>query len=129
MLPFDMTPAMDEFITAITCFDEVSTVEHFEQVPSKTPDYVIAGVLIPPTDSNLTLFEEGEIREGALILYTYSTVNLYFHDIHGVSDPQRQTFVRFNGDIYRIKGLSPRGHDGLHKKWTVTRYAERQSNN
>lgn len=125
MLPFDMTPVLDEFITAVTCFDETSSIVDFEEQSVKGSNYVIAGVLIPPTDLDLNLFEEGEIRSGAMVLYTYSTVTLYFHDVGSSTGQQKQTFVRFNGDIYRIKGLSPRSHDGLHKKWTMVRYVER----
>jgi len=128
-LPYDMTPVLDEFLTAVVCFDETSTMENFELKPVVGPEYVIAGVLIPPTDLDLQLFDEGEIRDGAMTLYTYSTVTLHFHDWGSVDGEQRQTFVKFNGDIYRIKGLSPRGHDGLHKKWTMVRYVERKSNN
>ena len=126
-LPFDMTPVLDEFLTAVTCYDLVTRVENYEAVGVQEADYVIAGVLLPPTDSDLGLFEEGEIREGAMTLYTYSTVTLYFHDMGPASGEQRQTFVRFNGDVYRIKGISPRGHDGLHKKWLMTRYVERHT--
>ena len=125
MLPFDMTPVLDEFITAVTCFDETSQIVDFEQKPVRGPNYIIAGVLIPPTDLDLNLFDEGEIRSGAMVLYTYSTVTLYYHDVGPADAEQKQTFVRFNGDIYRIKGLSPRSHDGLHKKWTMVRYVER----
>lgn len=126
MLPFDMTPVLDEFITAVTCFDESSQMVDFELKEVQGPDYVIAGTLIPPTDLDLQLFDEGEIREGAMVLYTYSTVTLYYHDVGSATGEQKQTFVRFNGDIYRIKGLSPRSHDGLHKKWTMVRYVERK---
>ena len=126
-LPFDMTPVLDEFLTAVTCYDLVTRVENYEAVGVQEADYVIAGVLLPPTDSDLGLFEEGEIREGAMTLYTYSTVTLYFHDMGPANGEQRQTFVRFNGDVYRIKGISPRGHDGLHKIWLMTRYVERHN--
>lgn len=125
MLPYDMTPVLDEFITTIVCYDIESQMVDYELKPIQGPDYVIYGVLIPPTDLDLQLFEEGEIRDGAMILYTYSTVNLYFHDMASPAEKQKQTFIRFNGDVYRIKGLSPRSHDGLHKKWTMTRYVKR----
>lgn len=125
-LPYDMTPVLDEFITAVVCFDEISTFVDFEQQVVQGKDYVVAGVLIPPTDLDLELFEEGEIRAGAMVLYTYSTVNLHYHDVGQENEEQKQTFIRFNGDIYRIKGLSPRSHDGLHKKWTMVRYVERK---
>lgn len=125
MLPYDMTPVLDEFMTVVTCFDKMSEMVDYELKSVQSSDYSVFGVLIPPTDLDLQLFEEGEIRDGAMVLYTYSTVNLYFHDMGSPAEKQRQTFVRFNGDIYRIKGLSPRSHDGLHKKWTMTRYVER----
>lgn len=127
-LPYDMTPVLDEFLTAVTCYDVVSTVENYEVVDTQQPDYVIAGVLLPPTDSDLGFFDEGEIREGAMTLYTYSTVNLHFHDIGPAQVSQKQTFVRFNGDVYRIKGISPRQHDGLHVKWLMSRYVKRSNN-
>ena len=127
-LPFDMTPVLDEFLTSLTCFDMVTEIVNYEAVETQQPDYVIAGVLLPPTDLDLGLFDEGEIREGAMTLYTYSTVTLYFHDVGSSEVNQRQTFVRFNGDTYRIKGISPRGHDGLHKKWILTRYVKRSNN-
>lgn len=126
-LPLDMTPVLDEFLTAVTCYDLVTTVENYEAKEVQEADYVIAGVLLPPTDSDLALFEEGEIREGAMTLYVYSTVTLYFHDVGPSTSSQRQTFVRFNGDVYRIKGISPRGHDGLHKKYLMSRYYERHN--
>lgn len=124
-LPFDMTPVLDEFLTAVTCYDLVTTVVNYEAKEVQEADYVIAGVLLPPTDLDLALFEEGEMREGAMTLYTDSTVHLHFHDVGPVSVSQRQTFVRFNGDVYRIKGISPRGHDGLHIKYLMSRYYER----
>ena len=126
-LPFDMTPVLNEFLTAVICYDLVSRVDDYEVKEIQGNDYVIAGVLLPPTDSDLGLFDEGEIREGAMTLYTYSTVTLYFHDIGPSTGEQKQTFVRFNGDVYRVKGISPRGHDGLHKKWILTRYVKRNS--
>lgn len=124
-LPLDMTEVLDEFITAIVCYNETSTKIDFEFKPVKGSNYQIAGVLIPPTNQDLNLFEEGEIRSGALVLYTYSTTVLYFHDITAPSAEAKQTYVVFNGDTYRIKGLSPRSHDGLHKKWTLVRCIER----
>lgn len=125
MLPFDMGPVLNEFLTLITCYDVESVMSDYELQKIQGPDYSIAGVLIPPTDLDIAMFDEGEIRQGAMILYTYSTTKLFYQDMQNQQDRQKQTFVRFNGDIYRIKGMSPRAHDGLHYKWTMTRYVER----
>lgn len=126
MLPYDLSVVLCHFLRPVVCFDEFGKMENFEFVKTKSEKYSVLGVLIPPTDSDLQLFDEGELQTGSMILYTGSNVNLYFHDLIQKDQPEaRQTYVCFQGRTYRIKGCSNRAEDGLHKKWTMVRYVER----
>lgn len=122
-LPYNVARILPYFYRKIRAYDLVGGVDGYQAVMSRTPEYTFIGVMIPPTDKDLSLFDEGEMAQGAMVLYVKKNVRLYMGDaIELPGEGTRQTIVLFDGDEYRVKGYSNRSEDGLHRKYTLTRY-------
>lgn len=127
MIPISIVEVLDEFLRQITAYDETaSIIDYKRRDPIVSPDYVFPGVLIPPTDNDLQLFDEGDIKQGAIVIYSRGT-ELFYTDIQSPTASQKQTYVRFEGSVYRIKSGSPRMSDGLYRKYGAVRYIKRST--
>jgi hypothetical protein len=125
MIPFDMLPVLDEFIRRITAYDEVTGIIDYKMRNKTTgADYTFAGVLIPPSDEDLQLLDEGDIKAGSIVVYTRGK-ELFFTDVQNKSANQRQTFIKHDSKIYRIKSGSNRTEDGLYRKYMAVRQVVR----
>ena len=126
-LPYAVNRVLSFFLRRVEAYDLVYQAgEGFSAEVNRTPKYAFSGVLIPPTDKDLQLFDEGELANGAMILYVNKDVKLHFNDAADPGDVMRQTIVLFDGDEYRVKGYSNRSADGLHRKYTMVRYMPRR---
>lgn len=122
-LPYNVDRVLPYFYRAIRAYDLISEIGGYSARQTKSEPYTFIGVLIPPTDKDLELFDEGELASGAMTLYVHSTVKLHMGD--GVASPDatwRQTIIQYDGDEYRVKSYSNRSQDGLHRKYGVVRY-------
>jgi len=125
-IPINMVPVLDRFIRKVTAFDEVSSIVDYKSRDAVAEsDYWFPGVLIPPSDSDLQMLEEGDIQAGTIIVYTRGK-RLFFTDIQGEGSSTRQSYVRHNGDIYRIKSEMNRIDDGLYRKYIAVKYILRK---
>lgn len=122
-LPYNVARILPYFNRTVEAYDLIGEFVDYEMKVSKSEPYTIIGTLIPPTDKDLNLFDEGEIASGAMVLYVNSSVKLSVADgFETATEPFRQTIIKFDGDEYRIKGYSNRATDGLHRKYTMVRY-------
>ena len=128
-IPYNVARVITYFQRKIDAYDLVCEIVDHECVVTKQKPYSFIGVLIPPTDKDLQLFDEGEIANGAMVLYVKDTIKLNMCDsISTVTPGQKQTIVLFDGDEYRVKSYSNRSSDGLHRKYGVVRYIPERSN-
>lgn len=128
-IPYNVSRVLTYFQRRIQAYDIVGSLSDYEFSKTYSQPYSFVGVLIPPTNKDLSLFDEGELATGALVVYVPKTVTLHMADaVTSVQNEQRQTIVLFDGDEYRVKGLSNRDSDGLHKKYTLVRFMEGRTN-
>lgn len=122
-IPYNVARILPYFNRVVKAYDLIGELVDFKMSVRKSDVYSIVGTLIPPTDKDLNLFDEGEIAGGAMVLYVNSSVKLYVADaFENATEEFRQTIILFDGDEYRIKGYSNRAADGLHRKYTMVRY-------
>lgn len=128
-LPFDVSRVLNYFTRRILAYDITCEKKDFEVKKTNGADYYFPGVIQPPTDKEIQLFDEGELASGAIIVYVKSNVNLYVADVLSSSTvPWKQTIIKHGGDEFRIKGVSNRDFDGCHKKYTAVRFIKERSN-
>lgn len=125
--PFNMGPVLNRLIREVRAFDREGSLVDFEYQESSGPtrDYIFGGVLIPPNENDLNLFEEGEIRQGVMLCYVSAPRILYFHDMVSPDSIVRQTYIRNGPDVYRVKNAAQRTADGLYVKYTLVRMVVR----
>lgn len=122
-LPYNVSRVLSFFNRKVIAYDLVGQIVDYKMQVSKSNQYSFLGVLIPPTDSDLTLFDEGERQVGAMVLYVGKNVELSIADsMSSNQKPFRQTIIIFKGNEYRVRGCSDREEDGLHRKYTLVRY-------
>ena len=127
-LPYNVARILPYFNRAVEAYDLIGELVNYKIQVRKGEPYKVIGTLIPPTDKDLNLFDEGEIASGAMVLYVNCAVKLYVADgFENATEEFRQTIIKFDGDTYRIKGYSNRAADGLHRKYTMVRYFEGRS--
>jgi len=127
-LPYNLSRVLGFFQRTIQAYDIVGGIVDHEFTQTSTESYSFVGVLIPPTDKDLNLFDEGELANGAMVLYVSNSVQLHVNDaIANQGQTMRQTIVVFDNDRFRVKGQSNRSSDGLHRKYTLVRYLEERS--
>lgn len=128
-IPYNVSRVLSYFQRRVSAYDLYGEIKDHAYVLLATSPYTFAGVLIPPTDQDLQLFDEGELSAGAMILYVVSNIKLNIaDDISQLTDEIRQTIVQFDGRDYRVKGQSNRKDDGIHRKYTLVRYMGKRSN-
>lgn len=121
-LPYNVSRVLSFFNRRIFAYDLIGTTKDFRTQVLKGEKYSFLGVLIPPTDTELNLFDEGERASGAMVLYVNHKVELFMNDSKKPGEDFKQTIIIFRGHEYRVKGCSDRCEDGLHRKYTVVRY-------
>ena len=127
-MPYNVDRVLPYFYRRINAYDLISAIDGYRTSQVKGEPYTFIGVLIPPTDKDLELFDEGEIAQGAMTLYVKSTVKLYMGDAIPSKDAEwRQTIVVYDGDEYRVKSYSNRSVDGNHRKYGLVRYVPGRS--
>lgn len=131
-LPYNVAIVLRYFLRRITAYDlTIDYVDH-EAKTTKGPEYHFSGVLLPPTDKDINLFDEGELANGAMTLYVNKRIKLHINSELEwgetfLSRQRKQTIILFDGDEYRVKGYSNRSDDGIHRKYTLVRYIDGRS--
>lgn len=119
-----MREVLDEFLRRITAFDRTDTIDDHDLKTVVGSDYTFAGVLLPTSDDDLQLLDEGEIKGGSLTVYTRGK-QLFFKDVQAEEATAKQTFIRNRDNIYRIKTEADRTDDGMYRKYIAVRFFER----
>ena len=120
-----MLPVLDEFLRRVTAYDETTGIVDYKMRNKVTgADYTFAGVLIPPSDEDLQILDEGDIKAGSIVIYTRGK-ELFFTDVQSKEADQRQTFIKHDGKVYRIKTSMNRIEDGLYRKYMAVRQVTR----
>lgn len=123
-IPIDVREVLDEFLRRITAFDRSDTIEDHDLKTVGGPDYTFAGVLIPTSEDDLQLLDEGEIKSGSITVFTRGK-QLFFKDIQAAEATAKQTFIRNRDNIYRVKTEADRTDDGMYRKYIAVRFVER----
>lgn len=123
-LPMDMREVLDEFLRKITAFDRTDSIVDHQTASTVGADYTFAGVLLPTSDEDLQLLDEGEIKNGNITVYTRG-LQLYFKDIQEPTATAKQSFIKDRDRVYRIKAETDRTEDGMYRKYVATRYIDR----
>lgn len=126
-IPYNMTPCLTAFLRKMTAYDETGMImdDGTYHIQKRNPEYTIYGVLIPPKNDSLLFQEMGEIKTGTMILYTYKNVILFFHDAVKIGEEQIQSYIVYRDAVYRVVGMSPRNEDGVHMKYILQKYVNR----
>lgn len=123
-LPMDMREVLDEFLRKITAFDRTDSIVDHQTASTIGADYTFAGVLLPTSEEDLQLLDEGEIKNGNITIYTRNK-QLFFKDIQAPTATAKQTFIKDRDKVYRIKTEMDRSEDGLYCKYVATRHIDR----
>ena len=116
----DMREVLDEFLRKITAYDRSDSIVDHQLSSSNGQDYTFAGVLLPTSDEDLQLLDEGEIKNGNITVYTRGK-QLFFKDIQSPDETAKQTFIYHNNKVFRIKTESDRTDDGMFIKYIAVR--------
>jgi len=122
MLPYNVTPVLDRFLRAVTAYEEIGVMTDHKLNTSKRSDYKFGGVIVPTTDTELQLLPEGEVKSGAMTVYVRAPRKLYMNDVQNEKSISRQSYIKEDGMIYKVKVESPRFGDGLYRKYICTRW-------
>lgn len=99
------------FSQAVTCYDQVSTRVNGRTQKTVEADRTIRAVIQPPGKDDVQRLPEGFLARGGLLMEVISgTVSFYDDRSYDASNPNRQTFVRFNGELYIVMGNEPFDH-------------------
>jgi hypothetical protein len=123
-LPMDMREVLDEFLRKITAFDRTDSIVDHETSSSTGADYTFAGVLLPTSEEDLQLLDEGEIKNGNITIYTRGK-QLFFKDVQAPAATAKQTFIKDRDKVYRIKSEADRTEDGMYYKYFATKHIDR----
>ena len=116
--------AANLFSKAIIAYDEVSTRAAGRTSKVTDPDRAIYGVIQPPGANDVIRLPEGFIADGGLMMeITAGTVSFYDDRSNNPATENRQTYVRFQGEVWIVKGLEPFDHynQGI-KYYQLTKY-------
>ncbi len=127
MIPLPVNRAVSMFSQKITAYDTEGSYVNHEWIDATGDDYTFAGKIAPASDKELELFEQGDISSGVLMVHVLSGVTLHFKDTNQTSIEGTQTYIRHQGDVWRIKPISNRSNDGAHKRYGAVRYIERRA--
>lgn len=103
-LPLPLACAADFFSEAITVFDCTSVKEVGRWVDTPGDDYTISGVIQTHDEKGVQFDRDGSISQGTLMLHTRAT--LYAYDLSQDGQTSLQTYVRYQGDVWRLSRLT-----------------------
>lgn len=88
------------FKTSWTAYDETATRIKGRAVRVQEPDRIVVGTIQPAGNKQQTMLPDGANSDGALSIFTNEA--LYSYDATQNAEIQRQTFVRFEGEVWKI---------------------------
>jgi len=126
MLPLNTGIAVDLFSQKIIPFDVTKELINHEWVDTQGDDYILNGKIAMNIDKDLQIKDNGDIAKGIAIVYL-TKGELHFNDIETENDSEIliQSFVRYRGDIWRVKYYKDRTEDGGYRKYGCVRYKKR----
>lgn len=126
MLPLGLDIAVSMFSLPISFRELTGSYVDREWVEVETDSGKFSGRIAPATDDDSELFEEGEVSSGAKVIHVVGTTELFFPDVNETAEKKKQTYIDFQGDVWRVKSVSNRSHDGSHKRYGAVRHMVRQ---
>jgi hypothetical protein len=103
-LPLPLACAADFFSETITVYDVVATKSIGRWVGTPGEDYTISGVIQTKDERGIKFDSDGAISQGTLMLHTRATLSAY--DVSQDGQTLTQTFVRYQGDVWRLSRLT-----------------------
>mgnify|MGYP003629976293 CR=1 FL=1 len=114
--------AVGIFGQTIPVYEETSSrTKGRANAPTVAADRNIFGVIQPLTDKKQDQRPTGAKTAGELVLQTAADV--YYRDVtQGGSREQRQTFVRHQGEIWRVTGPQDWSNHSGQRRFALTKY-------
>lgn len=114
--------AVGMFGQAVTVYDETSSrVKGRTQAPTVGADRSIFGVIQPLTDKLQRQRPTGAKTDGQLVLQTADVV--YYRDVvQGGARETRQTFVRHQGEVWRVVGPQNWTNHSGKQRYSLAKY-------
>ncbi len=111
----------------ITVYEETSSrTKGRANAPVVSADRTIFGVIQPLTDKRQDQRPTGSKTAGELVLQTADAV--YYRDVvQGGAREQRQTFVRHQGEIWRVTGPQNWTNHSGKRRFVLTKYVRDDS--
>lgn len=105
-LPLPLGGAADFFSEKIVVYDVVGTKSDVggRWVNTAGEDYTISGVIQTHDEKAIQFDADGSISQGTLMLHT--RFNLSAYDLSQDGQTTLQTFVRYQGDVWRLSRLT-----------------------
>lgn len=116
--------AANLFTIPIVAYDQVSTRTGGRTSHATEDDRTIYGVIQPPGHNDALRLPEGFLADGGLLMeVTAGDVSFYDDRSNTPTTENRQTYVRFQGEVWLVKGLEPFDHynQGI-KYYQLTKY-------
>ena len=110
---------------SITIFDTVKALVRGEDEQTQEADRIVQGTITSPSGRDLQMLEAGEIANGSIIVHIFSNDMIYMSDVNSTEVTTRQTFVRYDDSIWRIKQRMPRVHHGQYRRYIAVKYVDR----
>lgn len=103
-LPLPLACASDFFSEKITVFDMTSEKAVGRWIDTPGEDYTISGVIQTHDEKGVQFDSDGSLSQGTLMLHTRA--NLKAYDVSQDGQTKTQTFVRYQGDVWRLSRLT-----------------------
>lgn len=104
-LPLPLGGAADFFAEKIVVYDVVGTKNDVGRwVNTPGDDYIISGVIQTKDEKGIQFDSDGSISQGTLMLHTRFDLSAY--DLSQDGQTLLQTFVRYQGDVWRLSRLT-----------------------
>lgn len=124
ILPVNLAIAM--FSEVITAFDRSSTLTDHEWIKTDGTDYKFFGKISSATDKDLDILAEGDLVTGAIVIHSFKK-ELYYHDFQDPDSQAAQSFIHFQGKIWRVKQESNRSNDGGYRRYGAVKFQDTRS--
>ena len=124
MLPLPVLPALHMLSEKITALDVTgSYVNRRWEDGAPGADYTFSGSIQPSTTKELKLLPDGDVSNGAVTITT-QTVLLVQDTSQDGGQALAQTYIKFDGDNWRVFGIGGWFGPGGFRKYVCPKYLE-----